>query len=139
MLETLRKIMDVLIQFFKYKEAKISTDDVKREKVIELEKDVEKKASDKVDEVDIAIENNDLDKINSIIHRIILLFGFMLIFSGCVTEYVPVYVQEDEKVIYEEKDGKPGYWVPQTTMRKLLTYKVKWEAYLEAKQDANQR
>lgn len=137
MLEILKKLMDALIQFFKYKEAKVNSNDAKKEKVIELEEEVDKKIDDKVDEVDDAIEDNDIEKINTIIHRSILLLGFMIIFSGCVTKYVPVYVQEDEKVIFEEKDGKPGYWVPQTTMRKLLTYKVKWEAYLEAKQNAN--
>lgn len=136
-LEFLKKLMDMLIQFFKYKEVKQNSEEIKNEKVDNLIENVNKKIEEKIDEVNDAVDNNDVDKINVIINRILLPFILFssLVFNGCITKYVPVYVQEDEKVIYEEKDGKAGFWVPQSTMRKLLTYKVKWEAYLEAQQN----
>lgn len=137
-METLRKIIDAIIAFLKYKTAKQENIKVNKETANIIEQDAKKIAEKKQKEVNEAIESKDEDKINSIINRvckkgmIIFILAFQVLISGCYTEYVPVYVPESDKVIYMEHEDKPGYWVPERTMNLLLSYKVKYEAYVEA-------
>ena len=140
MIDVIKKLFDAIIQFFKYKEAKEENDSNKNEKVDQLQKEAKEKGKEKEKDVEQAIKDKDEDAINAIINRkvkkvakALFLFVSLSILCGCVTKYVPVYVKEEEKVVYLENEGKPGYWVPEETMKKLLTYKVRYEAYLEAK------
>lgn len=140
MMDIIKKLFDAIIQFFKYKEAKEENDSNKNEKVDQLQKEAKEKGKEKEKDVEQAIKDKDEDAINAIINRkvkkvvkVLFLFVSLSILCGCVTKYVPVYVKEEEKVVYLENEGKPGYWVPEETMKKLLTYKVRYEAYLEAK------
>lgn len=139
-MDIIKKLFDAIIQFFKYKEAKEENDSNKNEKVDQLQKEAKEKGKEKEKDVEQAIKDKDEDAINAIINRkvkkvvkVLFLFVSLSILCGCVTKYVPVYVKEEEKVVYLENEGKPGYWVPEETMKKLLTYKVRYEAYLEAK------
>ena len=140
MMDVIKKLFDAIIQFFKYKEAKEEKEGTQNQKVDQLQKEAKEKGKEKEKEVIDAIKDKDEDTINAIINRtvkktakVLFLFVSLSVLCGCVTKYVPVYVKEEEKVIYQENEGKPGYWVPEETMKKLLTYKVKYEAYLEAK------
>ena len=140
MMDIIKKLFDAIIQFFKYKEAKEENDGNKNEKVNQLEKEVKEKGKEKEKDIELAIKDKDEDAINAIINRkvkkvvkVLFLFVSLSILCGCITKYVPVYVKEEEKVVYLENEGKPGYWVPEETMKKLLIYKVRYEAYLEAK------
>ena len=140
MIDIIKKLFDAIIQFFKYKEAKEEKEGTQNQKVDQLEKEAKEKGKEKEKEVIDAIKDKDEDAINAIINRtvkktakVLFLFVSLSVLCGCVTKYVPVYVKEEEKVVYLENEGKPGYWVPEETMKKLLTYKVRYEAYLEAK------
>lgn len=140
MLECLKKILDTIMSIFNYKSLKEKNKEAEKELLNELEKQQKEKSKEKEKEVNNAIKDKDEDTINAIINRkikkvtkIVVACVALSILCGCITKYVPVYVKEEEKVIYLENEGKPGYWVPEETMKKLLTYKVKYEAYLEAK------
>lgn len=131
MMDLIKKLIDFLTKFFEYKNTKVTNDAIKDNK--KFQKDLEKIVSKKEKEVDKAFKKIDVDSINRIIHRTIVLFIISLLFCGCVTKTDIIYVQDDDKVVYMEKDGKPGYWLSESTLRKLINYKIKWEAYQELK------
>ncbi len=131
MLDLIKKLIDFLTKFFEYKNTKETNDAVKDNK--KFQKDLEKIALKKEKEVDKAFKKIDVDSINRIIHRTSILVVISFLFVGCITKTDIVYVQEDDKVVYMENNGKPGYWLSESTLRKLIDYKIKWEAYQELK------
>ena len=131
MIDLIKKLIDFLIKFFEYKNTKATNDATKDNK--KFQENLEKIISKKEKEVDKAFKNIDVDTINRIIHRIGVLFMISFIFCGCITKTDTIYIHEDDRVVYMERNNKPGYWLSETTLRRLLEYKIKWEAYQELK------
>lgn len=131
MMDLIKKLIDFLTKFFEYKNTKATNDAIKDDK--KFQKNLEKIVSKKEKEVDKAFKNIDVDAINRIIHRSCVLFIVSFLFCGCITKTDTIYIQEDDRVVYMENNGKPGYWLSETTLRRLLEYKIKWEAYQELK------
>lgn len=131
MMDLIKKLIDLLTKFFEYKNNKETNDAIKDNK--QFQKDLDKIVTKKEKEVDKAFKNNDIDAINKIIHGCITFVIISFLFCGCITKTNTIYIQEEDKVVYMEKDGKPGYWLSETTLKRLIDYKIKWEAYQELK------
>ena len=135
-MEFLKKIIDLIIEFFKYKSVK-ETNEVKKEN-IEFQDNVDENFKKKQKKLDKAIEDRDEDAINTLVNMSLIVS--LLFFSGCITKEVPVYIPSNQKIVFMENENKePGYWVPENKFKELVSYKLKWQAYLEEKKNAERK
>lgn len=102
----------------------------KREKQLEKQED---NLENNNQEIDQAIYNHDVNKINEIINSnvsITLILSFSLLLGGCsMFQTKVIYVPGDREVKELEYQGVHGYFVPDATMSDLLKSKNKCRFY----------
>lgn len=135
-MEFLKKLFELIIEFFKYKSVR-ETNEIKKEN-IEFQDNVDKNFKKKEKKLDKALKDRDEDAINALVNMSLIISLFL--FGGCITKEVPVYIPSNQKIVYMENENKePGYWVPENKLRELISYKLKWQAYLEEKKNAQRK
>lgn len=135
-MEFLKKLFELIIEFFRYKSVR-ETNEIKKENV-EFQDNVDKNFKKKEKKLDKALKDRDEDAINALVNMSLIISLFL--FSGCITKEVPVYIPSNQKIVYMENENKePGYWVPENKLRELISYKLKWQAYLEEKKNAQRK
>lgn len=89
-----------------------------------------KELSKQEKEVDKAIENNDVDKLNSILHSVVVI-GLSLCLFGCTTVNNNLEIPKEQKIEKMTYNNIEGYFVPKQMMGVLIKYKLRYDYYKE--------
>lgn len=111
-----RAILEAIAAVFRFLSNRNDPTVVKQRKADAETKDVQSIAGE--------VARKDVDAINKRIHDLrkaglaMLLAGALAAGTGCATRII--YVQDGDRAVPMERDGKPGWWVPDAVMTDLL-------------------
>lgn len=117
----LTAICEFLAAWFGWKVSPAAERAEKRQRQAETERTVQDVAE--------AVRKGDEDKVNAHIQTLLrsaVLWAFLGLCAGCATTEV-VYVPETDRAIRMEHDGRPGWWLPDAVMARLLEDATRWQ------------
>jgi hypothetical protein len=81
----------------------------------------------KVAKAQRAVHGGEEDEVNRTLKELGFLLVISVLMTGCVSRPI-VYVLPEERAVRMEKDGKPGWWLPDAVMGDLLSKAIRNKA-----------
>lgn len=118
----LTAICEFLAAWFGWRTSPAAERAEKRKRQIETDRTVQDVAE--------AVRKGDEDRVNAHIQtllRVVVLWAVLGLCAGCVGTTKVVYVPETDRAIRMEHAGRPGWWLPDAVMARLLEDATRWQ------------